>query len=219
VVISILVFVGLDIALRALRRRHGRAPIRALPAAMLEPRPPQGIFLHPAHSWLRISSDGTLRVGVDEFLAEALGEVEAVKMPRRGEKAKRGEALVTLTVGGRELAIVAPAAGEVIALNERATSSPYLVGRDPYGAGWLVSLWTADQQEAIRSLRIGAGATAFLRQEVQRLADFLTGHRPLAPAAVLADGGLPLRGAARALDDEGWGAFAAEFVPLVSEKG
>jgi len=86
------------------------------------------------------------------------------------------------------------------------------VSRDPYGVGWIVGLWTPDHQEAIRPLRIGAAAVAFLRAEMRRLVDFLNGMTIPQGAPVLADGGLPLHGAIRSLDGNGWQAFQDEFL-------
>jgi glycine cleavage system H protein len=212
VILTIVVAVGLDVALMAYRRRRGMAPAAVAPRAMLEPRPPQGVFLDAAHSWVRITTEGTLRVGVDEFLIDALGEVEAVRVPGRGTRVKRGDPLITLRAGGRELVVPAPANGEVMTTNDRVVSSPYLLARDPYGIGWVVGLWTPDHQEAIRPLRIGAAAVGFLRAEMKRLVDFLNGLAMPQAVPVLADGGLPLHGAIRTIDKEGWDAFQNEFL-------
>lgn len=212
VILTIVIAVGLDVALMAYRRRHGVAPAVLAPHAMLEPRPPQGVFLDPGHTWVRITTEGTLRIGLDEFLVEALGGVDAVRVPSRGTRVRRGDPLITVRVGGRELVVPAPANGEVMTTNERVMTSPYLLARDPYGVGWVVGLWTPDHQEAIRPLRIGAAAVGFLRAEMRRLVDFLNGVTPSAGAPVLADGGLPMNGAIRSLDADGWQAFQHEFL-------
>ena len=212
VILTIVVAVGLDVALMAYRRHRGTAPAAVAPRAMLEPRPPQGVFIGPAHTWVRITTEGTLRIGIDEFLVEALGDVEAVRVPGRGTRVKRGDPLITLRVRGRELTVPAPAAGEVMTMNDRVVASPYLLARDPYGVGWVVGLWTPDHQDAIRPLRIGASAVAFLRAEMKRLVDFLNGLTAPQAVPVLADGGLPLHGAVSTIDTEGWEAFQKQFV-------
>ena len=66
-------------------------------------------------------------------------------------------------------AFTSPAPGEVVAVNSRTLEQPWTVTRDPYGVGWVLGLWTRDHNEAIKPLRIGSAATAFLRQEMQRL--------------------------------------------------
>jgi len=217
VVLTIIVAVTVDAIVLALRRH--RAPVAnsaALLVPMLEPRPPQGIFLDRGHAWLRIITDGTLRVGIDDFLAEAVGDVQHVIAPARGTHIKRGDPLFRIKVGGRELPILSPASGEVLAVNDQAVREPWQLTRDPYGVGWVVSLWTRDHHAAIEGLRIGAAAAAFLRQELQRLADFLTPTGSLAAVPLLADGGVPGRGAVTRLDEEDWNDFRASF--LAGEK-
>ena len=212
VIATIVVLLTIDALVLAARRR--RAPVTAVAPIrpMLEPRPPQGIFVDRAHSWVRITTEGTLRVGIDDFLAEAIGEIESVKTPARGTQVKRGEPLLRLLVKGKELVVPAPASGEVVSVNDLVLAEPWAISRDPYGVGWVVSLWTRDHHEAIGPLRIGSAAAAFLRQEVQRLADFLTPiNSPLA-APVLADGGMPGKGVVGTLDQERWTAFQNEFV-------
>lgn len=212
VVLTILMAVGIDLLVVAWRRRRMAVPVASRVRPMLEPRPPQGVFLDPAHAWLRINTDGTLRVGIDDFLTEAMGEVEAVTLPARGTQVKRGDPLIRLRVKGRELVVPAPAAGEVMAQNAHAVNEPWTVARDPYGAGWVVALWTRDHHEAIRPLRIGSAAAAFLRHEVQRLADFLAASQTPATVPLLADGGAPGRGALASLDDAKLDAFQSEFL-------
>jgi len=212
VILTILAFIGTDAVVMALRRHRIEVPTAVQLTPMLEPRPPQGIFLDPNHSWVRITTDGTLRVGIDDFLSEALGEVEAVEAPPRGAQVKRGDPLLKLKVRGRSLVVSAPTPGEVVAVNDHAIAQPWTVNRDPYGVGWVVALWTRDHHEAIKPLRIGSAATAFLRQEMQRLADLLTPAGTLATVPLLADGGVPRKGALASVDDSRWDAFQKEFL-------
>jgi len=214
VILTILVFIGVDAVVMAVRRSHAPAAVRAaVPVTpMLEPRPPQGIFLDPHHSWVRITTDGTLRVGIDDFLSEVVGEIDGVEAPARGAQIKRGEPLLKLHAKGKTLVVPAPASGEVVAVNDHVAAQPWTVTRDPYGVGWVVALWSRDQHEAIKPLRIGSAATAFLRQEMQRLADFLTPTGTLATVPLLADGGVPRKGALGSLDGERWDAFQEEFL-------
>ncbi len=185
---------------------------------MSEPRVPQGIFLDQAHGWARITAEGTLRVGIDDLLAQAVGSVERVEMPARGARIKRGDPLVTLKVAGRTLVVPSPVEGEVVSVNEQVQERPWLLTRDPYGIGWTVGLWARDLKEAIRPLRIGSGATAFLREEMHRLMDFLSTPSHPATVPVLADGGVPRRGALTTLDEAGWEAFQDQFLSVAGER-
>ena len=212
------VLVALTIDALVLSRRRARATAQSRPGLvpMKAPQPPQGIFVDDGHSWLRITSDGRLRVGVDDFLAEAIGEVERVDLPAAGTEIRRGAPLFSLWVRGRRLSVPSPAAGTVVSVNDRAVRDPGSLTQDPYGAGWIVSLFTRDHHSAIAPLRIGAAATHFLRQEMQRLADFLTPVETRTSIPVMADGGQPGHGSVAALPEEKWAEFQSSFVAVAA---
>ena len=218
VILTIVLALAVDSWVLARERRTAAVPAPTPLVAMKVPQPPQGIFLDAAHTWLRITSDGCLRVGIDDFLAEAVGQVDRVEVPAQGTTIERGSPLFTLFVKGRKLVVPSPAAGTVMSANDKALRDPSAVVRDPYGAGWVASLWTRDHHAAISPLRIGAAATHFLREELHRLADFMVPARVHATVPVMADGGLPGKGAAANLDDESWQTFAREFVNAPAEK-
>jgi len=218
VILTIVLALAVDSWVLAREGRTAAVPAQVPLVAMKVPQPPQGIFLDAAHTWLRITSDGRLRVGIDDFLAEAVGQVDRVEVPAQGTTIERGSPLFTLFVKGRKLVVPSPASGTVMSANDKALRDPSAVVRDPYGAGWVASLWTRDHHAAISPLRIGAAATHFLREELHRLADFMVPTRVHATVPVMADGGLPGKGAAANLDDESWQTFAREFVNAPAEK-
>lgn len=212
VILTIVVALSIDSLVLARQRRTAAAEAPLPVVAMKVPQPPQGVFLDSAHTWLRITSDGRLRVGIDDFLSEAVGLVDRVEVPPQGTSVERGAPLFTLFVKGRKLVVPSPASGTVMSANDKALRDPSSVVKDPYGAGWVASLWTRDHHAAITPLRIGAAATHFLRDELHRLADFMVPSRLHATVPVMADGGLPGKGSASALDDKAWDDFSRQFV-------
>ena len=218
VLIMFLVIAGLHLWLRS------RSPVVASQQAvvrpvvpMAEPFAPSGVFLHEGHTWARMGSDGTLRVGIDTFLAGVLGEVEDVELPPRGQRVKRGESLFRVRANGRTLEVPSPVDGEVVVTHGEALSQPWLLTTDPYGVGWAVALRSKSNKASLSDLKTGPSATAFLRAELQRWVDFLSQGTQVAGHPVLADGAMPTKGAARSLDDEGWGEFVKGFVPTRDE--
>jgi glycine cleavage system H protein len=212
VILTIVVALAIDSFVLARQGRHVAAEAPQPIVAMKLPQPPQGVFLDSAHTWLRITSDGRLRVGIDDFLAEAVGQVDRVEVPAQGTTIERGSPLFTLFVKGRKLVIPSPASGTFMSANAKTQSDPSAVVRDPYGAGWVASIWTRDHHAAITPLRIGAAATHFLREELHRLADFMVPSGTTAGVPVMADGGLPGKGSAACLDDAAWESFSRQFV-------
>ena len=214
ILLTVVVALSIDAFFRVRERKAVAAAGPQPIVAMKVPQPPQGVFLDTAHTWLRITSDGRLRVGIDDFLAEAVGPVDKVEVPPQGTTIERGSPLFTLFVKGRRLVVPSPAIGTVMSANDKALRDPSSLARDPYGAGWVASLSARDHHAAISELRIGAAATHFLRNELHRLADFMVHSRGMARVPVMADGGLPGTGSAARLDDNGWDSFAREFVAL-----
>ena len=217
VILTIVVALAIDSLVLARQRRTVAASAPLPIVAMKVPQPPQGVFLDTAHTWLRITSDGRLRVGIDDFLAEAVGNVDRIEVPAQGTSVERGAPLFTLFVKGRKLVIPSPASGTVMSANDKALRDPSAVVRDPYGAGWVASIWTRDHHAAITPLRIGAAATHFLREELHRLADFMVPSGSMARVPVMADGGLPGKGSAACLDDKAWESFSRQFVNAQEE--
>jgi glycine cleavage system H protein len=214
VMLTIIITVLLDVLLVAHRRVRAREARGEVEGVVGEPHIPQGVFLDNGHAWVRVTSEGTLRVGVDQLLADLLGQVDEVKLLARGTRVRRGDPLIRLRVGGRELVMRSPVAGDVVLLNERVRERPWLAAWDPYGAGWMVGMWSRDLKSAITPLRVGGGATAFLRAELGRIIDFVSRAHAPATSPVFGDGALLRRGALTMLDNEAWERFQEQFLVI-----
>ena len=177
---------------------------------------PLGVFLHPGHSWAGLNISGEMRLGIDEFLAQALGGVDRVDLPKVGTRVERGGPVGTLWSHDRALPVLSPVTGTVVGVNQSLKRSSLPIDNDPYGAGWLAVVSPSDQRQAVSELRVGADAVRWLRRETQRFVDFIA--RQAAPGSigvVLADGAHPVVGAASSLDDGGWSRFTQEFVDRI----
>jgi glycine cleavage system H lipoate-binding protein len=167
---------------------------------------PDGVELHPGHTWARMEKDGTVAVGLDDLGHRLIGPVEGIALPRTGARVEQGEAAVTLAAGGRKVALVSPVEGEVVAAN-RELSAPHDGGRQPYGDGWLFRVrplrWKRDRAQLLS----GQAARDWIEEQGYLLAARLAPE----PAAMLQDGGAPVDGIAREIDPERWDAIAREF--------
>ena len=172
---------------------------------------PQGVFLHQGHSWARLTPDGVVRVGIDAFLAEALGDAEAVELPPRGTSVQRGEPLFRVKAHGRWLDIESPMDGEVMWTHGDLETRPWSLTLDPYGVGWALALHSRHLGSLV-DLRTGSQAVAFIRDELKGLVEFLSRSALVGGKRVFADGALPPKGVASALDSEAWAGFRERFV-------
>lgn len=85
-------------------------------------------------------ASGAVRVGLTDFRQQSSGDVVFVELPAAGTRLAAGDDLVNIETIKVDLAVPAPAAGEVVAVNEALADAPELINQDPYGAGWLVAL-------------------------------------------------------------------------------
>ena len=95
------------------------------------------------HEWVRVDGD-TVTIGITDYAAEKLGDVVFVELPAAGttvtEGTVVGEIESTKSVGE----LFAPVDGEVVEANQAVVDSPELVNSDPFGAGWLIKVTTAN---------------------------------------------------------------------------
>jgi glycine cleavage system H protein len=91
--------------------------------------------------WIAIEhATGIARVGLTDFRQQTSGDVVFVELPEPGIHVVAGDDLASIETIKVDLALPAPAAGEVVRVNEALIDAPELINQDPYGVGWLVEL-------------------------------------------------------------------------------
>ena len=128
-----------------------------------------GAFVAPEHTWVRIESDGQVRIGLDDLVRKALGPIAQVELPRRGAQLRRGEPLVTLKRGADVVRLVAPLSGQVLQVNGILAEEPAHLCQSPYNRGWICMLQPTALAEELKTLRIGQPVVPWYQEEVVRL--------------------------------------------------
>jgi glycine cleavage system H lipoate-binding protein len=146
---------------------------------------PDGLMYHPGHTWALDQGNGRIRIGLDEFAASLLGPIQKIDVPQRGRWLRQGEKGWTLITGHGEATMLAPAEGEIVALNDKALGHPEAIAGDPYGNGWLLEIFSPDTQVSFRNLLGGGLARRWMEESVGELRAFFS---PRAVATAL-DGG------------------------------
>ncbi|MGB8929633.1 MAG: glycine cleavage system protein H [Anaeromyxobacteraceae bacterium] len=164
-----------------------------------------GVRYAPGHTWLLRRGEGTLEIGMDDLALRLLPAVTAVEAVRTGTRVKRGETIVTLWGGGRQLPIRAPFDARISGVNSAVVRDPSLVRSDGYGKGWLVALEPANEQWS--ALPSDAAADGWMAAEARRWNQQL--ERSLGIAA--ADGGELITPAPWLLGEDRWSELAAAF--------
>lgn len=143
----------------------------------------QGLIYAPGHTWLGAQADGSVRIGLDDIAQKALPGARVLGLARVGTDVRVGEPLATLEIGEHRLPVAAPAAGRVVAINDRVAREPGLIHRDPYRRGWIAAIAPAGRD--FERWPSGERARAWLRREDHRLNAFLETELGIAAA----DGG------------------------------
>lgn len=102
-----------------------------------------GLRYSDEHEWLRVDGD-TGVIGITAYAAEQLGDIVFVEMPAIGARFSRSQTLGVIESVKAVSDIFAPAAGEVLEVNEKLAGAPELVNTDPYGDGWMLKLRLTD---------------------------------------------------------------------------
>ncbi len=101
---------------------------------------PADLRYTPEHEWVRVTGDGTVRVGITDFAQSSLGDVVYVQLPDVGSEVAAGESFGEVESTKSVSDLYAPVTAKVIAVNGDLESNPQLVNSDPYGQGWLLEL-------------------------------------------------------------------------------
>jgi glycine cleavage system H protein len=100
---------------------------------------PEDLRYTRTHEWVRVESDGTLRVGITDHAQDQLGDMVFVENPKPGRKLARDEECAVIESVKAAADVYAPVAGEVVAANGEVEAAPEKINQDPYGA-WMFRL-------------------------------------------------------------------------------
>lgn len=91
--------------------------------------------------WVQTRDDGVVRIGVSKVGVLLMGGIESTEFfVEPGDVLSRGDDLVFFETFKAVRYVVAPLAGEVLAVNDAVVDDPELFDDDPYGEAWLVDM-------------------------------------------------------------------------------
>ncbi len=98
------------------------------------------------HEWVKV--EGTRgRIGLTHHAQHALGDVVFVEVPKVGRAVKQMEAFGVVESVKAVSDVYAPVSGSVVEANATLETSPELINKDCYGAGWIIVVEMADPKE------------------------------------------------------------------------
>jgi len=87
------------------------------------------------HEWAKLEDD-KVRVGLDDYAQDQLGDIVFVELPQDGDTFKKGEVFATVESVKAVSECYMPVGGEIVSVNNNLEESPELVNKSPYGEGW-----------------------------------------------------------------------------------
>jgi len=107
---------------------------------------PDDIRYADDHEWARLEGDN-VRVGLDDYAQDQLGDIVFVELPQVGDTFKQGEEFATVESVKAVCECYLPVSGEIVAVNTALEESPELVNNSPYDGGWFVEINPTDISE------------------------------------------------------------------------
>jgi glycine cleavage system H lipoate-binding protein len=163
-----------------------------------------------------MEKDGTVKVGIDDFLQRITGPYTRVKMKNPEESLKKNEPLITLIQDGKQLDVYAPISGKIISINEKLLDDPSTINASPYADGWVYMIKPSNYLREVQFLRMSEKYREWLRNEIARLKDFLAvsaNMKSLQLAQIsYQDGGEIINHVLREFGPEVWEDFQKKFI-------
>jgi len=115
------------------------------------------------HEWVKV--EGTRgRIGLTHHAQSALGDVVFVEVPKVGRAVKQMEAFGVVESVKAVSDVYSPVSGAVVEVNAALATTPELINKDCYGAGWIVVVEMANPKE-LDALMDATAYEAFLASE------------------------------------------------------
>ncbi len=210
-------FLGLFIIFWKFLATGGVLPVAAGAFKHLDFRLPEGVFYCPGHTLALPTEDGSILIGLDDFLRQATGTIEEVATSKSGTRIKRGEPLLHIRIESEMIRIPSPISGVVKGVDTDVGVGMKLpLHQETLEDNWWVRILPEDATVEDTRMKTAREAGRWLQAEMEKLHNFLDAQssRPSLAGVTLADGGEPVAGVLRLLDPEGIRLFEKEFLHL-----
>ncbi len=133
---------------------------------------PKGLYFGKTHSWAFMKKNGSVRIGIDDFLQHITGKITRVELKTAGETVKKGELLLSIIRKGKLLNIYSPISGTITEVNKNLETTSSLLNSSPYSEGWVYMIEPTNWGLEIQYLLIAEKYKEALKDEFLRLKDF-----------------------------------------------
>ena len=190
------------------KRRMVLSPVIAVPDPAKVPWFPEDVYYHNGHGWMKLEGGDRIKVGLDDFTQQVIGDIDDIKLPPIGAKLTQGKVAWKVRHGERKLCQLAPLGGTVIDVNENLIKDPTLANRSPYEEGWILKIQAKGLNKEMPELM---DALQFKMHFDQCKAKLMSSFSSQTLGLAYGDGGEVIRGVASKLDEKAWKTLVAQL--------
>ena len=162
---------------------------------------PEDIYYHNGHAWMKLEEGNKIRIGLDDFTQQVMGNIDEIEIPPPGDELNQGKVAWKIRHGERTLRQLAPLGGKVLEINGKLKKDPTLANRSPYEEGWILKIQSkALNKEMLELMDSFQFKTHFDQSKAKLMSSFNDQTLGLA----YGDGEEVIKGVANKLDDKMW---------------
>ena len=136
---------------------------------------PDNLYYHNDHAWVKLESDGTVRVGMNDFYQKSAGDTTYIDLPFEGDEVEQGETCGKIQSAKWVGKFVAPVSGEIIKVNEELEDDCTLINKSPYEKGWICKINPSNLDEELKNLMKIDTLPEFIHSEIVRVEKIKSG--------------------------------------------
>ncbi len=129
---------------------------------------PAGIFVSPDHTWVNIEMNGTVRVGIDDFVRKIIEKIDEIELPKMDQKVKKGDILFLIKRGDHSFKISSPISGKITLINNEHLEHPEWIAIKPFELSWMCCIEPSNLSEELHSLKIGQSTVKWYQEEIEK---------------------------------------------------
>ncbi len=212
VVLTIILFITADYIIQR-RKKIGLASqpeLKTLSLSRVFHILPAGVFLQPSFTWSKILDSGNLIMGIHPILMGLIGEPDEIEILHEGESVEKGDVLLKLRKGNKQLRVKSPVKGIVTALNGTVVND---ANWENISQNWLYMIKPENVAQEVPNWLIADNSRTWINEKYQQIKGFFMNNLPQTQLGMtMADGGdLPV-GILSQFDEKTWESFEKEFI-------
>lgn len=221
-IFSLLVVAGAIFAFIIRTRNRNRTSVIKEPITMSAAlnentvQAPAGLYFDKTHTWAFMEKDGSVRIGIDDFIQHLTGPLTGIKLKNAGEHIRRGEKIMTVIREGKHLNLYSPVSGIIKEQNIALAGDLSVINRSPYSEGWAYIIEPKNWIREIQFMFMVDKYRDWLRDEFTRLKNFfeasVRSNTLVYAHVVLQDGGELTDNILADLGPEVWEDFQTNFI-------